>query len=170
MALFNVLNICLENIHFKQNLRKQIKEKILEEHINEYEEGISKFFEEWTGLKLYVHDKSRGGFFLTSILHDKGMLLLISIYDGEKYFDKEYSESEVEILEKNKRERFIEEGYDIETYEKQYNDLIQEKESKSLETKDIWDREKLTLEYNRKIKELAKYLLDVNFDIVTERE
>ena len=98
------------------------------------------------------------------------MLLLISIYDGEKYFDKEYSESEVEILEKNKREKFIEQGYDIEAYEKQYNELIQERESKSLEAKDIWEREKITLEYNRKIKELAKDLLDVDFDIVTEIE
>ena len=40
-----------------ENLRKQIKEKVLEEHINEYEDGMSKFFEEGTGLTLYVHDK-----------------------------------------------------------------------------------------------------------------
>ena len=40
-----------------ENLRKQIKEKVLEEHVNEYKEGISKFFEDGTGLTLYVHDK-----------------------------------------------------------------------------------------------------------------
>ena len=66
--------------------------------------------------------------YMTSVFNIKGSFISSSIYDGKKYFDNEYSESEVELLEKNKRERFIEEGYDIEIYEKQYNDLIQERE------------------------------------------
>lgn len=56
------------------------------------------------------------------------MLLLSSIYDGEKYFDEDYSEKEAISLEKNKRKNFIEQGYDIETYETQYNNLIHERE------------------------------------------
>ena len=109
-----------------------------------------------------------GGIYLTSILHDKGILLLISIYDGQKYFDKEYSQQEAELLEKNKCEKFIEQGFDLENYEKEYNNLIQETLHKSLNAKDIWDREKITLDYNKKIKDLAKEYLDVDFDIITE--
>ena len=40
-----------------EKLRKLIREKLLEEHIQEYEEGMSEFFEDGTGLTLYVHDK-----------------------------------------------------------------------------------------------------------------
>ena len=40
-----------------EKLRKVIRDKLLEEHVQEYEEGMSKFFEEGTGLTLYVHDK-----------------------------------------------------------------------------------------------------------------
>lgn len=104
---------------------------------------------------------------MTSIRNDKGFFILSSIYDGQEYFDKEYSQQEAETLEKNKREKFIHDGYDVETYEKKYHELIEERRNKSIEAKDIWDREKITLEYNRKIKELAKDYLDVDFDIVT---
>ena len=105
---------------------------------------------------------------MTSISNDKGFFILASIYDGQKYFDKEYSQQEAETLEKNKREKFIHEGYDVENYEKRYHELIKERRIKSVEAKDIWDREKITLEYNQKIKDLAKEYLDVDFDIITK--
>ena len=105
---------------------------------------------------------------MTSIFNFKGSFILASIYDGQKYYEKEYSLSEAKLSEQNKREKFIEEGYDIENYEKQYTELIQEKKNKSLEAKNIWDCEKITLEYNQKIKDLAKTYLDVDFDIVTK--
>ena len=105
---------------------------------------------------------------MTSIFNFKGSFILASIYDGQKYYDKEHSLSEAKLLEQNKREKFINEGYDIDNYEKQYNALIQEKKSKSIKAKNIWDREKITLDYNQKIKDLAKTYLDVDFDIVTK--
>ena len=105
---------------------------------------------------------------MTSVFNFKESFILSSIYDGQKYFDKEYSQQEAENLEKDKREKFIANGYDVESYEKQYNELIQERRTKSLEAKDIWDREKITLKYNQKIKDLAKECLDVDFDIVTK--
>lgn len=105
---------------------------------------------------------------MTSILNFKGSFILSSIYDGQKYFDKEYSLQEVENLEKSKRENFIAKGYDVEDYEKKYHDLIQERQCKSVNAKDIWEREKITLKYNQKIKDLAKEYLDVDFDIVTK--
>ena len=105
---------------------------------------------------------------MTSIFNFKGSFLLSSIYDGQKYFDKEYSQQEAENIEKNKRENFIAKGYDVENYEKEYHALIQERQCKSVNAKDIWEREKITLRYNQKIKDLAKEYLDVDFDIVTK--
>lgn len=106
---------------------------------------------------------------MTTILNFKGQFLGSSIYDGQKYyFENENSESEMKISEQNKRELFIENGYDVESYEREYTNLIQERIDKSVNAKDIWQRERITLKYNQKIKDLAKEYLNVDFDIITK--
>ena len=97
----------------------------------------------------------------------KGSFILSSIYDGQEYYTKDYTREEAELAEKNKRQNLIDNGYDVETYEKKYHELIQKREEDSIKGKDIWEREKIFLAYNRKIKELAKEYLDIDFQIIT---
>jgi len=100
---------------------------------------------------------------MTTILANKGEFLLKSIYDGEKYYSKEYSLEDAQRIENEKRSKFLEQGFDVEEYEKQYELLTEEKIRESRKAKNIRDRAKILEEYNDKIKELSQKYLDGSY-------
>ena len=87
---------------------------------------------------------------MTDVVHDVlyGSLHLISIYDGEKYYSNFCTYDEALTSEKNKKLYFLNQGFDVETYEKLYYDLKREIIIKNSEAEDIWERAKIADEYS----------------------
>jgi hypothetical protein len=108
---------------------------------------------------------------LSDALHrQKGILLNVSIYDGEKYYSSSIDSSKIEeelensyLIEKNKRKKFVEMGYDICRYEKAYAQLIKEYNEKINDSATFDEKESLSNKYSQKIKNLAKKYLDIDW-------
>ena len=102
---------------------------------------------------------------MTNVIHDMryGSLHLISIYDGEKYYSNFCTYDEALKSEKNKKLNFLNQGFDVETYEKVYYELKDNVIIQSREAKNIWERAKIAEEYLQKKKDLAKEYLDIEW-------
>lgn len=100
---------------------------------------------------------------MTSIFFGMKELLFISIYDGEKYYTDKFSMEEAKDFENNKRSNLLSQGYDVETYEKEYHNLITNFRRESMKTEHFVDRVKLAEKHEIDKINLAKEYLNVEW-------
>ena len=94
-------------------------------------------------------------------------LRLVSQY-GQKFTVMEAFNGEMDKSIAKKRRELKDAGYDVDAYDEEYERLDQECSKKIGAAEDIWERERISLEYNRKKNDLAKEYLDVNLNLVTK--
>lgn len=87
---------------------------------------------------------------------------------GQKFTVMEAFNGEIDKSIAQKRQELKDAGYDVDTYDKEYEKLYQECSKKISAAKDIWERERISLEYNKKKNDLAKEYLNVDLNLVTK--
>ena len=86
---------------------------------------------------------------------------------GQKFSVMQAFNGEMDYLIAKKRQELKDAGYDVDSYDEKYKKLDQECSKKISIAKDIWEREKISLEYNKKRNDLAKQYLDIDLKLVT---
>ena len=93
---------------------------------------------------------------------------VISSKYGQEFTVMEYFNGEMDKAIAQKKQELKNAGYDVDSYDKEYEKLIQESSDKISVAKDIWERERISLEYNQKKNDLAKQYLDIDLNLVTK--
>lgn len=84
---------------------------------------------------------------------------------GQKFNLNQVLNNEIDILTSKKRIKLEEDGYDVNTYDEKYDKLNEELINKIKFADNITEREKITLEYNKKKNMLAKEYLDIDLQL-----
>ena len=83
---------------------------------------------------------------------------------GQKFNITQIMNNEIDSLTSQKRKELKDKGYDVDTYDEKFNKLDKEVSDK-ISGVNIWEREKITLEYNKKKNRLAKRYLGIDLHL-----
>ena len=89
---------------------------------------------------------------------------------GQKFSVMQAFSDEMNLLIAKKRQELKDAGYDVDSYYEEYEKLNQECSEKISTAKNIWERDKISLEYNKKMNALAKQYLDIDLKLVTNND